>query len=453
MKKLLLIIMIACMHYISVAQVGTKEPEIKKVNNGDQALQSFFKKLKGKPWHDKYPGFTKTSGGIGISMPIIPNIKPSVWTGLEYRSKYFRVNYYTSMATYKITPERDTSSQLTSFSLTYLRPLNFLKMGHRNNKGTEGWLLQPTLGITFRNIKTPNKSKSTGMYISPEIQLQIPYSVITFKVDVGYNLSAPTSKLYNTVGLVVFPQLSFQFDALKDYHNTRKIITGEYSSTTETSYYYTVRDHTRAMRVMDGFWAINFRAEMGTKAHPLATSNLGVGLSGRWSTLMFDSYVSYGKYFARGFYDVESSKKPTDLTPFNGTVNNFGINLNAGVDALLTIMKLFNASAYKDLGYETPYFSIYMGMGLNFLVPGETKFANPTLANTTLDSYFAANPDIERSAKNDPGITKAGIGYNFFIQFETASIGFTLNGAYQKKIGGIATIGIIYLFPLKLKKE
>jgi len=455
MRKLLLIIIISCTYHYSVAQADTTN-QIPK----EKTWSDFYKKvLVGKPWHSKYPGFAKSSGGIGISMPIITGFKPSVWTGLEYRSKYFRFNYYTSMATYEIATERDTSTQVSTFSLTYLRPLNFFKLGNRNNKGTSGWLLQPTLGGFIRTFKTSNKSSSISIGISPELQLQLPYSVIALKLDVGYNLCGELSDLYHSNGIFFFPQLSFQFDALKDFHNTKTVETGVYNYTVggNTITGFTGRTSSskesfiQTLQVMDPFWAVSFRAEMGTKKYPLATHNIGIGLSGRWSTLMFDSYISYGKFFAKGFVDVDDARKPTDMNVFNGTVNNFGININAGADVLLGIRKLFHPSAYKELGYQTPYFSIYLGMGLNFLIPGETKFTNPGAANSALDSWFTANPDIERTAQNDPSLTKSGMGMNFFIQFETASIGFILSGTYQKKIGVINSIGINYLFPLKKK--
>jgi hypothetical protein len=329
-------------------------------------------------------------------------------------------------------------------------------MGNRNNKGTSGWLLQPTLGGFIRTFKTPGNSKSLSFGVSPELQLQLPYSIIALKLDVGYNMAGPGSDLYKTTGLIFFPQLSFQFDALKDFHNTKSIVTGQdvhsYYSGSDGFYDYyktVIADH--ATRVMDPFWSIGFRAEIGKLKNPLPTYNLGLGVSGRWSTLMFDSYISYGKFFIKSFYDVEKAKRPTDLTPFNGTFNNVAINLNIGVDVLLGIKRLFNPIAYKKLGNRTPYFSVYMGMGLSYMIPGEAQFSDPATAHATIDSWFAANPDIDRNAKTDPSITKHGMGMNFFIQFEAASIGFIISGSFQKNSGGINSIGINYLFPLKKK--
>ena len=447
MKKLLLIILSICVYNITIAQTET--------DNNSKENTSFLRKiLVGKPWHEKYPGFAKTSGGMGMSVPIITNFKPSVWKGLEYRTKYFSFSYYTSLATYKCNSDIDTTTQVNSFALEYLQPLNFLRMGNRNNKGTKGWLLQPTLGVFYRTFKTTNKSSSLSLGISPEIQLQLPYSAIALKLNLGYNMAGIGSDLHKTTGFMFFPQLSFQFDALKDFHNTKLVVTGTDAYDIPTgsdgmyNYYKTVvSDH--RIRVMDPFWAIGFRAETGTKHNPLPTYNLGAGFSGRWSTLMFDSYISYGKFFSNGFYDIEKIRRPADMTPFEGTVNNFGVNINVGADVLLATKRLFNPKGYKDMGFMTPYFSIYMGMGLSYLIPGETQFTNPTAALIALDSYFAANPDIERNAITDPSVTKSGMGMNFFIQFETASIGLILSASVQQKIGGSVSIGINYLFPLK----
>ena len=435
----------------SMAQNDSMNSE-KEVDDYQYKLEQQFEQESAwyRTWNrfEVNPGFSKYAIGPALSQPILGWDEYDEIFGLKYRSGHLEAG---GLWWKGVSDGDTTASHSNRFHAGYFTPINKFKLGRRY-MDVKGFLVQPVLGLGVCRTQ-----KSFGGYISPGIHFQLPFVVASARLNTEYTFGQ---------GFNFFPEISLQLDALRTLLDPNLVKTGTNTHKTTTAQplgggYYLVKTtvSTNGVYVKDigPFWGITPRygffnpAWAGNK--DLTVNSYGVALTGRINFLGADIRVDRSQMIP-GVTPNVNALDPTiskhfDNTQVAGRINSTEITFEGTINLVGLVLQVIKPSNYQHMGMKTtPLNRFNFHLGLTRFVPGKASYLNPTQAKMYTDSFFSANPDIERNAINDPLIHEGGWGVSYGISYEMGVVGFGWTNKLSKTYGRTSFVEVYYIVPI-----
>lgn len=436
---------------ISYSQQDTENSLYK---NHKKELKEDFKteKLWYRIWnrYDINPGFSKYALGYSFSQPLF-NWDQVVDKGsIRYRKNHLDVG----VSFWKgIKNGEFSTTDAFRISAGYITPISALSIGKRH-LDVMGFLIQPSLAMGFSVIGKERELNAYGLYISPSIHIQLPFVIAEIRGNFEYALGS---------GLNVYPELSFQLDALRTLLDPHKAKTGifesygGYVSPLGGGWYKVTSTYTKTdftINDIGPIWGVTPRigfAPASTNSKPFKT--YGIGISGRINFIGADIHYNKG-YLRTGIVSNSTSVDPTVKSKFDnekvkGLIPVSQFNFEANISVVGILLSLFKKQAIRDMGFKvTPLNRFNFNLGLSYILPGTPQFEDEAGAIKYTDEFFAAHPDIERDLVNDPLQFSKGWGVTYGWSYEMGAIGLKMNNVLGSNIGKSSTFEVYYILPI-----
>lgn len=387
------------------------------------------------------PGFSKYAIGVSKFVPLNngSSIKQNI--GLHYRNSHLEASFYNY--------NQDQEENLIRWRAGYFRPYGKFKIGKRV-ADVKGLLLQPVYGLgALRN------DGNWGAYVSPGIHLQLPFSVLSARLNIDYDFKQ---------GVSILPELSLQLDALRTLLSPSLIKTGEGTSTSTSSTplgggWYLTKTTSEAYDVyikdIGPFWSITPRygfmpASLGVSNYEGNLESFGLGASFRVNFLGADIKFAKG---ATTFKDMNLKDAPKEMKNFDynrvcGFVNTNELSFEGNVNIVGLVMGLISSHYSSMPMTTTPLNRFNFHLGLSYLTAKSSNFKNVTDARHYTDSFFAINTNVERNTETDPFQTSNEWAVSYGVSYEMGAVGFGVFNKLSKTMGRSTMMEVYYMIPV-----
>lgn len=439
--------------FLGLSAQNDSASEESKYDDYYEQLESQYKKESFwyRSWNrfEVNPGFSKYAVGPSISRPLMNWKNVDQTFGLKYRNKHFE---FGALWWKGVKAETTVEKSANRIYAGYFSPLNQFRLGKRY-LDVKGWLLQAVGGGGV-----VRHDGAYGLYVSPGLQLQLPFTVLSARVNTEYTFKD---------GFNIVPELSLQLDALRDLLNPHRVKTGRGSHTSTTAQplgggWYLVESRTSNYDVtvqdVGPFWGITprygfFDPNWIDTHHSSLVRTMGVALSGRINFLGADIRLDRSKMYMGIVPNVQALddkvKNEFDESRIAGTINSTEITFQANINVVGLVANIIKPGHYQQMGWKTtPLNRLNFNLGLTHFTPGKAHLNDLNAAQFYTDSFFNANPQIERNAINDPLQNTSNWGVSYGLTYEMGAVGVGWTNKLTKTYGRTSFIEVYYILPI-----
>jgi len=408
--------------------------------------------------YKKAEGFAKISAGVGMMMPVTrAEYSAKKFQGAHLRINMFEMSYFAGESYLNNSNTEDSVYASINYNIGLNIPIPKPKIGKRI-AGIKGILIQPIVGLHFGGGSILGV-KTNHINLSPGFTFQIPYALVDVRLNTAYRWSKGDYTHNSLVeGICFTPSITFEFDGLDAIWDSKIVKTGKFTSSYRSSTSIgggwsivstTGRTSDFYMSDVRPFFALKPYYEIGQIVGSQRLKAFGLSFAGRYGAMMFDAGFDFGGYELHepGGNGFDGEISESVLHDTKGKANALDSYIKLGLDPLSLIQMTFfgttQAEAKKGL---TKNLRLYGGLGVGYMMAGKATFINPQKAASSLDNFFAANPDLERNVDTDPSMIESSMSLTVFFQVELASISvfWQMKGG---KVGMRNSFGVAYIIP------